>query len=101
MEFRIILNGMEPQNIQIAPEIIQAIIARATERGLTVDEYLRQVLGVNGTLSLDSPASVRPFYETASAEEWMREFTKWAEGHGPNTPGLSREDVSRDRMYED
>jgi hypothetical protein len=45
-EFRIILNGMEPQNVQIAPEIIQAIVAQATARGLSVDEYLRQIHGV-------------------------------------------------------
>jgi hypothetical protein len=46
---------MEPQYVQIAPEIIQAIIAQATERGLSVDEYLRQIHGVmGGTPSLDS-----------------------------------------------
>jgi hypothetical protein len=39
---------MEPQNVQIAPEIIQAIIAQATARGLSVDEYLRQIHGVIG-----------------------------------------------------
>ena len=64
---------MEPQNIQIAPEVIQAIIAQATARGLSVDEYLRQVHGViNGTPSLDSQALARPFYETATVEEWVR-----------------------------
>jgi hypothetical protein len=93
---------MEPQNVQIAPEIIQAIIAQATERSLSVDEYLRQIHGVmGGTPSLDSQALARPFYETATDEEWVREFTKWAESHGPNTPGLTKEDVSRERMYED
>jgi hypothetical protein len=79
---------MEPQNIQIAPEIIQAITREATARGLSVDEYLRQALGVmNGTSSPDSQASARPF--------WVSEYTKWAESHGPNTPGLTREDVRR------
>lgn len=37
---------MESQKVQIAPEIIQAIIAQATARGLTVDDYLRQALGL-------------------------------------------------------
>jgi hypothetical protein len=93
---------MEPQNIQIAPEIIQAITREATARGLSVDEYLRQALGVmNRTPSSDSKASARPFYETATVEEWAPEFTKWGERHGPITPGLTREDVSRERMYED
>jgi hypothetical protein len=43
----------------------------------------------------------RPFYETATPEEWVAAFTNWAESHGSNTPGLTREDVSRERMYED
>ncbi len=33
-EFRIILDSMEPQNVQIAPEIIQAITREAAARGL-------------------------------------------------------------------
>jgi hypothetical protein len=39
---------MEIQNEQIASEIIQAIIAQATARGLSVNDYLRQALGLNG-----------------------------------------------------
>ncbi len=42
-----------------------------------------------------------PFYETATPEEWAREFTQWAESHGPHSPGLTSEDVSRERMYEE
>lgn len=37
---------MEIQNEQIAPEIIQAIIAQASARGLSVNDYLRQALGL-------------------------------------------------------
>jgi hypothetical protein len=86
----------------IAPEIVQAIIAQATACGLSVDDYLRQALGLtNCTQPSSAQPSDRPFYETATAEEWVREFTKWAESHGPNTPGLTSEDVSRERMYED
>ena len=35
-------------NEQIAPEIARATIAQATARGLTVNGYLRQVLGLRG-----------------------------------------------------
>jgi hypothetical protein len=38
MEFGIIFGSMEQQNLHIAPEIIQAIIAQAAARGLSVDE---------------------------------------------------------------
>ena len=38
---------MEPQkDPQIAPAIIQAILAQASARGLSVDEYLAQLLGL-------------------------------------------------------
>ena len=33
-------------NEQIAPEIVQAIIAQATARGLSINDYLRQLLGL-------------------------------------------------------
>jgi len=89
-------------NEEIAPEIARAIIAQATLRGLSVNDYLRQLLGLNGLLQELSPAPEteatrheRPFYETATAEEWVREFTKWADSHDPNTPALPLEAVSR------
>jgi len=37
-------------NEEIAPEIARAIIAQATLRGLSVNDYLRQLLGLNGLL---------------------------------------------------
>lgn len=48
-------------NEQIAPEIVQAIIAKATARGLSVNDYLRQELGLangdGGELTLDEGAA--------------------------------------------
>lgn len=32
---------------QVAPEIVQALIAQAAARGLSVNDYLRQLLGLN------------------------------------------------------
>ncbi|MCI0389178.1 MAG: hypothetical protein MOB07_10505 [Acidobacteria bacterium] len=37
---------MEPQKEQIAPEIIQAIVTKAALRGLSVNDYLAQLLGL-------------------------------------------------------
>ncbi len=49
---------MEPVGEQIAPEIVQAIIARATARGLSVNGYLRQVLGLkNGEADESAPGN--------------------------------------------
>ena len=32
---------------QVGPEIVQAIVAQATARGLSINDYLRQLLGLN------------------------------------------------------
>jgi hypothetical protein len=40
------MKRMEPQKEQIAPEIFQAIIAQATTHGLSVNDYLAQLLGL-------------------------------------------------------
>jgi len=97
-------------NEEIAPEIARAIITQATLRGLSVNDYLRQLLGLNGLLQdlalapengAEAARQERPFYETATAEEWVREFTKWADSHDPNAPALPLEAVSRESIYED
>ena len=35
-------------NERIAPEVMQAIIAQATARGLSINDYLRDLLGLTG-----------------------------------------------------
>ena len=82
---------------QIAPEIVQAIIVKAEAHGLSVNDYLRQELG----LTDGAQPSARPFYETATPEEWVREFTKWADSRDPDTPALPIEAVSRESIYSD
>src|SRR5262245_34736922 len=84
-------------NDQIAPEIVQAIIAKATAQGLSVNDYLRRELGLTNV----AQPSEQPFYKTAATEEWIREFTKWADGHDPNTPALPIEALSRESIYSD
>ena len=37
---------MEPQQEQIAPEIIQALIAKASESVLSINDYLARLLGL-------------------------------------------------------
>jgi hypothetical protein len=38
---------------QITPEVIQAVTAQATARGLSVNDYLKQLLGINGKAAND------------------------------------------------
>jgi hypothetical protein len=80
---------------QITPEIVQAIVAKARAHGLSVNDYLAQELNLTDDVS----PSERPFYETATQEEWVREFTKCADSHDPDIPALPIEAVSRESIY--
>jgi hypothetical protein len=72
-------------NEQIAPEIIQAIIAQATARGLSVNDYLRQVLGLtNGVQSAP---------QEATEDEFMIAMESMAEDVPPLPRDFSREDI--------
>ncbi len=52
-------------------------------------------------IPLSMPEAVaKPFYETASPEEWSHAWREWAASHGPDTPALSEDAVSRDSIYE-
>ena len=82
---------------QIAPEVVQAIIAKARSHVLSINDYLRQELGLTNS----AQPTERPFYETATPEELVREFTKWADSHDPNTPALPADAVSRESIYSD
>jgi hypothetical protein len=42
----------------------------------------------------------KPFYETATAEEWAKELRAWAASHDLTTPPLSEEAISRESIYE-
>ena len=42
----------------------------------------------------------RPFYETATPQEWVRAFSEWVESHRDlNLPLLSNEAISRESIY--
>ena len=47
-------------NERIAPDIVSAIIAQATACGLSVNDYLRQTLGLNGQSQEQAVAEVPP-----------------------------------------
>ncbi len=50
---------------------------------------------------LVEPKKERPFYETATAQEWVQALRSWSESHDRNTPLLSDYAVSRAGIYED
>jgi hypothetical protein len=54
------LKNMEPMKEQIAPDIVQAITREATARGLSINDYLRQVLGLKNEESGELALSEAP-----------------------------------------
>jgi len=77
-------------------EIITLLLAQITNR--TPDEikpHLDTMLE-----RLVQPESERPFYETATPEEWVAAFQEWVESHRAlNLPTLSDEAISRESIY--
>jgi hypothetical protein len=55
---------------------------------------------LEGQESEDRSSAERPFYKTATPEEWAKAFREWAASHDPTTPPLSDEAISRDSIYE-
>ena len=73
---------------QIAPEIVQALIAQATTSGLSVNEYLRRLLG----LTNDTDDELMD----ATLDAFMADMEALAEGTEhlpPSTITYSREDI--------
>ncbi|HEV2665599.1 MAG TPA: hypothetical protein VG324_11840 [Blastocatellia bacterium] len=82
--------------IQVAPRvaaILDILQKRAEAQRVSLDTLLLPLVPLNGE------ADERPFYETATTEEWLKAFNEWVESHDPNTPVIL--DDSREVIYED
>ncbi len=44
--------------------------------------------------------SAKPFYQTATPEEWGRAWREWAASHRSQSPSLSDEAVERGSIYD-
>lgn len=68
--------------------------------GEELGQYLKQRPHERFRLIPVSLGGSRPFYETATAEEWIEELYSWASRHDPRIAPLSDEAISRDSIYE-
>jgi hypothetical protein len=75
--------------LKLKPEIQAGLLAEAQARGLSLEEYLEQLV-LNNTVSV--PA--------VSTGKWEEEFEAWVMSF-PETSPLSDEAVSRESMYPD
>jgi hypothetical protein len=77
--------------LEIEPEVASKIQARARERGVSVDVYLRELIDEKGTESERS--------DGLSSQERVRLLREWASGHSSKTPLLSDDAISRESVY--
>ncbi len=81
--------------IQLSDEKAAAFKAQAERMGLTLEEWL-PILAERAS----PPPSIVHLQRT-DPDEWFRQFRAWTDGHDPNTPVLSDEDMSRESIYPD
>lgn len=76
----------------LTPELAKQIISDAASLGLPVEDYLESIIRseANGE---------KPFYETASAQEWIEALNRLADKSPQKAPPLSDEAISRESIY--
>ncbi|QFS49372.1 hypothetical protein GXM_06866 [Nostoc sphaeroides CCNUC1] len=77
-------------------ETITLLLAKISKRTPSeIKPHLNSMLE-----QLVQPSRERPFYETATPQEWVTAFTEWVESHRElNLPSLSDEAISRSSIY--
>ena len=77
--------------LEVEPEVASKIRARARERGVSVDVYLRELIDEKGTESETSNG--------LNSQERVRLLREWASVLGTNIPLLSDDAISRESIY--
>lgn len=80
--------------IELPPEVESRLHQEASKRGQQAEEYARMLLE-----SLLAPSGQRPFYETATPEEWVQAFSAWVASHEATQPPLPPEALTREHFY--
>ena len=79
-------------NLELGPEVEAELLAQASARGLSLDDYLKRVVEqASARVALNSA-------QTMSYDEWERGFEALIDSF-PQQPVLSDEAISRDSIY--
>lgn len=79
--------------LDLKPEVEEHIKAEAKARGLSIENYILNVLE-RGTTNGEAN-----FAMSASPEEWEKAFLEWIHTERPRHPPLSDEAISRESIY--
>jgi hypothetical protein len=81
---------MHPLLEDVTPETAETLHAQATAQGLSVDAYLRALLGLGSATNALADLSDEEF------DALMKDFAKGTEGVPPLPPDFSRDDIYSD-----
>jgi hypothetical protein len=82
--------------LHLRPEIASGLETLANAQGLSVEDYLKQL--VERELSPNAPETATR--RRLSAEEWAHQFEEWADSF-PEAPPIPDEALSRETLYPD
>lgn len=86
--------------IELKPEIEKRLAKEADKKGLPIETFIEVFIEEN--LEEEKEEKEKPFYETATKEEWLAEFRKWIDSHkDKDYPVLPDEAYDRENIYED
>ena len=77
--------------LSLNPNVEKGLLARARERGLTLEAYLRELMEKEASKTNRPPLT---------GKEKAQAFVAWAKGHRPTKP-ISEEAISRATLYPD
>ena len=83
-----------------APEVERRVRSLAKRRGLSPEQMLLGLVEAQLPRE-ESAANVKPFYETASTDEWSAALDRWAERLPSDAPPIPDEALRRENLYED
>jgi len=81
--------------LHLRPEIAARLESLANAHGLSVEDYLKQLVERGSDLN-DPKTPARRL----SAEEWAHQFEEWADSF-PEVPPIPDEALSRENLYPD
>jgi len=73
--------------------MVYQIQERARERGVSVDEYLREL--IEQRTKTPAPSNKKQF----TSQERVHLLREWASSHSTNTPLLSADAINRENIY--
>jgi hypothetical protein len=90
--------------IELKPETEKRLAEKAREKGLKIETFIEVFIEDNlkDEPKTSTEEKEKPFYETATREEWLAEFNRWVDSHrDKGYPHLSDEALRRENIYED